>query len=133
MSQLERQQNILRLLGGRASMTVREIAAELIREQALYKLDKEIPHGIAVLMDSMRERKNGIWDVKATIVCEKESHKGIIIGKGGAMLKKIASNTRFEIEKLLECKVNLRLWVKVRKGWRDSDIQMKNFGYNINE
>ena len=81
----------------------------------------------------MKQRKNGITDIEATIICERDSHKGIIIGKGGAMLKKIGSNARFEIEKLLECKVNLRLWVKVRKGWRDSDVQMKNFGYNINE
>ena len=83
-------------------------------------------------MRSMKYRKN-IADIEATIICERDSHKGIIIGKGGAMLKKIGSNARFEIEKLLEGKVNLRLWVKVRKGWRDSDIQMKNFGYNINE
>ena len=92
-----------------------------------------IPHGIAVTIESMKQRKNGITDIEATIICERDSHKGIIIGKGGAMLKKIGSNARFEIEKLLECKVNLRLWVKVRKGWRDSDVQMKNFGYNINE
>ena len=96
-------------------------------------LSQEIPHGIAVTIESMKQRKNGITDIEATIICERDSHKGIIIGKGGAMLKKIGSNARFEIEKLLECKVNLRLWVKVRKGWRDSDVQMKNFGYNINE
>ena len=103
------------------------------REKALHALDEEIPHGIAVTIESMKQRKNGITDIEATIICERDSHKGIIIGKGGAMLKKIGSNARFEIEKLLEGKVNLRLWVKVRKGWRDSDIQMKNFGYNINE
>ena len=107
--------------------------AEIIREKALHALDEEIPHGIAVTIESMKQRKNGITDIEATIICERDSHKGIIIGKGGAMLKKIGSNARFEIEKLLEGKVNLRLWVKVRKGWRDSDIQMKNFGYNINE
>ena len=112
---------------------MRQIAAELIREKALRLLDDEIPHGIAVVIEQMKERSNGIIDIEASIVCERESHKGIIIGKGGAMLKKIGSNARFEIEKMLECKVNLRLWVKVRKGWRDSDVQMKNFGYNINE
>lgn len=111
----------------------RQIVAEIIREKALHALDEEIPHGIAVTIESMKQRKNGITDIEATIICERDSHKGIIIGKGGAMLKKIGSNARFEIEKLLECKVNLRLWVKVRKGWRDSDVQMKNFGYNINE
>ena len=111
----------------------RQIVAEIIREKALHALDEEIPHGIAVTIESMKQRKNGITDIEATIICERDSHKGIIIGKGGAMLKKIGSNARFEIEKLLEGKVNLRLWVKARKGWRDSDIQMKNFGYNINE
>ena len=111
----------------------RQIVAELVREKALRLLSQEIPHGIAVTIESMKQRKNGITDIEATIICERDSHKGIIIGKGGAMLKKIGSNARFEIEKLLEGKVNLRLWVKVRKGWRDSDIQMKNFGYNINE
>ena len=112
---------------------MRQIAAELIREKALRLLSDEIPHGIAVTIEQMTERENGIMDIEASIICERDSHKGIIIGKGGAMLKKIGSNARFEIEKLLEGKVNLRLWVKVRKGWRDSDIQMKNFGYNINE
>lgn len=109
----------------------RQIVAELIREKALRSLDEEIPHGIAVTIESMKPRKKGdITDIEATIICERESHKGIIIGKGGAMLKKIGSRAREDIEKMLECKVNLRLWVKVRKGWRDSDIQMKNFGYN---
>lgn len=111
----------------------RQIVAEIVREKALHALDEEIPHGIAVTIESMKQRKNGMTDIEATIICERDSHKGIIIGKGGSMLKKIGSNARFEIEKLLECKVNLRLWVKVRKGWRDSDVQMKNFGYNINE
>ena len=108
---------------------VREIAAELIREQALYKLDKEIPHGIAVLMDSMRERKNGIWDVKATIICEKDSHKGIIIGKGGAMLKNIGTGARIQMESLLEAKVNLQLFVKVRKDWRENPAYLREYGY----
>ena len=109
----------------------RQIVAELIREKALRCLDEEIPHGIAVTIETMKTRKKGdITDIEATIVCERESHKGIIIGKGGAMLKKIGSRAREDIEKMLETKVNLHLWVKVRKGWRDSDIQMKNFGYN---
>lgn len=109
----------------------RQIAAELIREKALRLLEDEIPHGIAVTVESMKPRKKGgITDIEATIICEKESHKGIIIGKDGAMLKKIGSSARRDIEEMLECKVNLHLWVKVRKNWRDSDIQMKNFGYN---
>ena len=111
----------------------RQIVAEIVREKALHALDEEIPHGIAVTIESMKQRKNGMTDIEATIICERDSHMVIIIGKGGAMLKKIGSNARFEIEKMLECNVNLRLWVKVRKGWRDSDVQMKNFGYNINE
>ena len=108
---------------------MRQIAAELVREKALRLLEEEIPHGIAVTVEKMSERKNGMMDIEATIVCERESHKGIIIGKGGAMLKKIGSNARFEIERLLERKVNLKLWVKVKKDWRDSDSLMKNFGY----
>jgi len=110
--------------------SVKQIASEMIREKALKCLDEEIPHGIAVYIDVMKERPDGsIVDIEATIVCERDSHKGIIIGKGGAMLKKIGSAARYEIEDLLECKVNLKLWVKVRKEWRDSDIQLKNFGY----
>ena len=109
----------------------RAIVAEIIREKALHALDDEIPHGIAVEIDRMKQRKNqDIIDIDATIVCERESHKGIIIGKGGAMLKKIGSNARYEMEQLLEAKVNLKLWVKVKKDWRDSDYLMKNFGYN---
>lgn len=107
----------------------RQIVAELIREKALRLLEDEIPHGIAVTIESMKYRKK-ICDIEATIICEKESHKGIIIGKQGAMLKKIGSKARQDIENLLESKVNLRLWVKVKKDWRDSDILMKNFGYN---
>ena len=94
----------------------RQIVAELIREKALRCLDEEIPHGIAVTVETMKTRKDGrITDIEATIVCERESHKGIIIGKGGAMLKKIGSRAREDIEKMLEGKVNLHLWVKVRK------------------
>ena len=112
----------------------RQIVAEIIREKALHALDEEIPHGIAVTIEKMRERKGQhIVDIEATIICERDSHKGIIIGKQGSMLKKIGSNARFEIEKMLEEKVNLKIWVKVKKDWRDSDTLMKNFGYNKKE
>lgn len=110
----------------------RQIVAELIREKALHSLNEEIPHGIAVSVDKMKPRK-GIIDIEATIVCERDSHKGIIIGKQGSMLKKIGSTARFEIERLLDCKVNLQLWVKVKKDWRDSDFLIKNFGYTKDE
>ncbi len=106
----------------------RQIVAELIREKALKCLNEEIPHGIAVSIESMKYRKN-IADIEATIFCEKDSHKGIIIGKQGAMLKKIGSMARRDIEDLIECKANLQLWVKVKKDWRDSDFMLKNFGY----
>lgn len=109
---------------------MRQIAAELIREKALRLLDEEIPHGIAVTIEKMTERKNGLMDIEATIVCERDSHKGIIIGKGGSMLKKIGSAARREIEDLMGTKVNLQIWVKVRKEWRDSELMMKNYGYN---
>lgn len=106
----------------------RQIVSELIREKALHCLNDEIPHGIAVAIDSMKYRRK-IVDIDATIICERDSHKGIIIGKQGAMLKKIGSTARFEIERMLDCKVNLQLWVKVKKDWRDSDFLIKNFGY----
>ncbi|MDK2966879.1 MULTISPECIES: GTPase Era [Lacrimispora] len=109
---------------------MRQISAELIREKALRLLNDEIPHGIAVTVEKMKERDNGIMDIEANIVCERESHKGIIIGKGGSMLKKIGSAARREIESQLEMKVNLQLWVKVRKEWRDSELYMKNYGYS---
>ena len=112
---------------------MRQIAAELIREKALRMLDDESPHGIAVVIDQMKERPNGIIDVDATIVCERDSHKGIIIGKGGSMLKRIGTAARMEIENLMDTKVNLKLWVKVRREWRDSDMYMKNYGYNPKE
>lgn len=112
----------------------RQIVAELIREKALRLLSQEIPHGIAVVIDSMKERKKGnIIDIDATIICEKDTHKGIIIGKHGSMLKKIGSNARIEMENLLDAKVNLQLWVKVKKDWRDSDYLLKNYGYDQNE
>ena len=112
----------------------RQIVSELIREQALRCLDEEIPHGIAVSIDQMKWRADdSIVDIDATIVCERDSHKGIIIGKGGSMLKKIGSRARKEIEDLLETQVNLKLWVKVKKDWRDSDFLLKNFGYNAKD
>ncbi len=113
---------------------MRQIVSELVREKALKLLDEEIPHGIAVSVDIMKRRqRQNLWDIEATIICERDSHKGIIIGKGGAMLKKIGSAARFEIEKQLEEKVNLKLWVKVKKDWRDSDFLIKNFGYDKKE
>ncbi len=109
----------------------RQIVAELIREQALRQLDKEIPHGIAVVIDRMKERNGGgLIDIDATIICERDSHKGIIIGKQGAMLKKIGTGARIGMENLLDCKVNLKLWVKVKKDWRDSDTLLKNYGFS---
>ena len=108
---------------------MRQIVAEMIREKALRCLQEEIPHGIAVTIEKMQERKNGLVDIEASIICERESHKGIIIGKNGAMLKKIASAARFEIERMMEQQINLKVWVKVRKDWRDNDILMKNYGY----
>ena len=109
---------------------MRQIASELIREKALRLLNDEIPHGIAVTIEKMRERGNKIMDIEASIVCERDSHKGIIIGKGGSMLKRIGTDARKEIEAMLEMKVNLQLWVKVRKEWRDSELYMKNYGYD---
>lgn len=108
---------------------VRQIAAELIREKALRTLDDEVPHGIAVAIDSMKW-DNNLWRIDATIICEKDSHKGIIIGKKGATLKKIGTYARQDMEELLESKVFLQLWVKIKKDWRDSDFLMKNYGYN---
>ena len=112
---------------------MRQIASELIREKALRLLDDEIPHGIAVTIETMKERPNGLIDIEASIVCERESHKGIIIGKGGSMLKRIGIEARKEIENMMDTRVNLQLWVKVRKEWRDSELYMKNYGYNQKE
>lgn len=111
---------------------MRQIVAELIREKVLRSIDEEIPHGVAVTIEAMKYSKK-IVDIDATIICERDSHKGIIIGKGGAMLKKIGSMARPEIEDLLEMHVNLQLWVKVKKDWRDSDFLIKNFGYDPKE
>ena len=110
----------------------RQIVAELIREKVLRSIDEEIPHGVAVTIESMKYGKK-LVDINATIICERDSHKGIIIGKGGQMLKKIGSMARAEIEDLLEQHVNLQLWVKVKKDWRDSDFLIKNFGYDPKE
>ena len=112
----------------------RQIIAELIREKALRLLSQEIPHGIAVVVERMKTRRKGdIMDIEAAIVCERESHKGIIIGKRGAMIKEIGTQSRADIENLLDIKVNLKLYVKVRKDWRDSDILLKNYGYNMKD
>ena len=109
----------------------RQIASEIIREKALRLLQEEIPHGIAVEITEMKKRSEGnLVDVRATIYCEKDSHKGIIIGKHGDMLKKIGSNARGDIERLLGSPIYLELWVKVKKDWRDSDFLIKNFGYD---
>ena len=105
------------------------IVAELIREKALYLLQDEIPHGIAVEVTSMKERpKRPMIDVEATIYCEKESHKGIVIGKNGAVLKQIGTKARVDVARLLDCEINLQLWVKVKENWRDSDFYIRNFG-----
>lgn len=109
----------------------RQLVAELIREKALHLLDKEIPHGIAVEIDTMKRRENSnIVDIEATIVCERESHKRIIIGKQGAMIKDIGSKARRDMERLLGSKIYLTLWVKIKKNWRDSDFLLKNYGFN---
>lgn len=108
---------------------MRQIVAELIREKALRLLEEEVPHGVAVSIESMKETGK-ICHIEAAIICERESHKGIIIGKGGQMLKRIGTAARREIEEMLEMQVNLKLFVKVKKDWRDSDFLLKNFGYN---
>ena len=107
----------------------RQVMAEIIREKLLWNLEKEIPHGTAVEINTFTERDNGIIDLDATIYCEKPSHKGIIIGKGGEMLKKISSMARADCEKFMGTKVYLTTWVKVKENWRDSDFMVRNFGY----
>jgi GTP-binding protein Era len=109
---------------------MRDIDAEIIREKALRRLNEEVPHGIAVTVDTMKQRESGLYDINATIICEKDSHKGIIIGKNGSMLKRIGSDSRRDIEDLVENKVNLKLWVKVRREWRNNETQLRSFGYN---
>lgn len=110
----------------------RQIASEIIREKALHLLQDEIPHGIAVEITSMKKRGDrDLVDVQATIYCEKDSHKGIIIGKNGSMLKNIGTRARMDIERLLGSPINLQLWIKVKKDWRDSDFLLRNFGYDM--
>ncbi len=117
--------------------TERDIAGEIVREKALRLLQEEVPHGIAVTVDRMkyRKRKDGseICDIDVSIICERESHKSIVIGKQGSMLKKIGTAARTDIENMLQSKVNLKLWVKVRKDWKDDDLQMKSFGYDMKQ
>ena len=108
----------------------RQVMAEIIREKILWNLDKEIPHGTAVEINRFSERDSGVIDIDATIFCEKASHKGIIIGKGGAMLKKISTQARYDCEKFMGTKVYLTTWVKVKENWRDSDFLVRNFGYS---
>ena len=107
----------------------RQVMAEIIREKLLWNLDREIPHGTAVEITRFTERDSGIIDIDATIYCEKASHKGIIIGKGGEMLKKISASARMDCEKFMGTKVFLTTWVKVKENWRDSDFLVRNFGY----
>ena len=108
----------------------RQVMAEIIREKLLWNLEREIPHGTAVEITRFTERDNGIIDIDATIYCEKASHKGIIIGKRGDMLKKISTQARNDCEKFMGTKVYLTTWVKVKENWRDSDFLVRNFGYN---
>ena len=113
-----------------SDMPEKALIAEVIREKMLHHLEKEIPHGVAVAIEKLSERDNGLVDIEATIFCEKMSHKGIIIGKNGATLKKIGQTARYELEEMFEGKVNLQLWVKVKEGWRNNLFQMRNFGYD---
>jgi len=108
----------------------RFIAAELVREQALRLLDQEVPHGLAVVVDEYKERENGDVFISATLLCEKDSHKGIVIGKGGAMLKKIGKLARIEIEELIQTRIYLELWVKVRANWRQDERILRDLGYS---
>lgn len=111
--------------------TERQIIEETIREKALKSLDDEIPHGIAVEVTSMKKRENKeLYDIEATIYCEKKSHKGIIIGKDGAMLKNIGEKAREDIEEMMQCKVNLQLWVKVKEDWRDNETRLNQVFHN---
>ena len=111
----------------------RQLASEMIREKLLLSLDKEIPHGTAVVIEKMRQRDDGILDIEATIYCERDSHKGIIIGKGGSMLKKVSSKARADMENFFDCKVNLQTWVKVKEDWRNRDGLLRNFGFDSSD
>lgn len=118
------------------TQTEREIASEMIREKVLRFVNEEVPHGIAVQINRMKYRKDAepsICDIDADIICERDSHKGIIIGAGGSMLKKIGTAARIDIENMIGSKVNLRLWVKVRKGWKDDQSALRTFGYNAKD
>ena len=107
----------------------RVLAAELLREQLLRHLEQEIPHGTAVVIEKMREREGtDLLDIEATIFCERETHKGMIIGKGGAMLKKISTGARLALERFFDCRVNLQCWVKVKEDWRNREGIIRNFG-----
>lgn len=109
----------------------RQLVSEIIREKALYLLQEEIPHGLAVEITSMKKRNDkDLIDIDANIYCERESHKGIIIGKNGTMLKKIGTNARHDMQRLLGTPINLQIWIKVKKNWRDNDFLLKNFGYD---
>ena len=107
----------------------RQLVAEIIREKMLRLLDREVPHGVAVGIERWHEREDGLVEINAVIYCEKASHKGIIIGKQGAMLREIGKQARGDIERMLDAKVYLELWVKVKEGWRNNQYQMRNFGY----
>jgi GTP-binding protein Era len=109
---------------------VREIAAEIIREKALICLREEVPHGIAVTVERYHEREDGLTEIEASLICEKDSHKGIIIGRGGSMLKRIGTLSRRELEELTGGRAYLKLFVKVRKDWRDNELMLKHFGYS---
>ena len=108
----------------------RQMCAEIIREKLLLNLQSEVPHGVAVEISSFKVRDDGITEISATIYCEKESHKGIIIGKNGDMLKKVGEQASIDMEKLLDGKVFLSLWAKVKPGWRDSGANLRTFGYS---
>ena len=107
----------------------RFVVSEIVREKALRNLSEEVPHGIAIDIIQMKQDKNGKWNIEVDLICEKESHKGIIIGKGGQKLKKIGEASRYEIENFLRAKVNIKIWVKVRKEWRDNNMLLKELGY----
>ena len=112
----------------------RVLAGEIIREKLLRLLDKEIPHGTAVAVERMKTREDsGILDIDATIYCERDSHKGIVIGKGGSMLKKVGSFARQDMERFFDCKVNLRLWVKVKEDWRNRENILRSLGFDDND
>ena len=113
----------------RSDQPERQLIAEIIREKSLILLQREVPHGVAVGIERMEEREDGFVSIHATIYCEKNSHKGIIIGKHGDMLKKIGQMARQDIERLLDARVFLDLWIKVKEDWRNNQFQMRNFGY----